>query len=228
MDAQPPPPSAPSATFHTNGHSHREHASIPDIERDAQLNLPHPPRAHLDPEKASYLNPRQEPHPNVTHVVYGADEYPDKGPNERPLQLLLFLSGPCVVLSILVTLWTLLSLLTAFVLHPLRLCSTARPSLTARLTSFLAPPLNLQLHLIYSLSYSTEYTLPMLILVLLFSPIVAIGVAVGAWTAACFWFFSAILGDPAGQDQGHNDGKDTLLGVRNWWDRWLSRGLKHT
>jgi hypothetical protein len=66
----------------------------------------------------------------------------------------------------------------------------------------------------------------MLVIVHLFSPIVAIGVAIGAWTSAFFWFFSAILGDPAGQDEDHNDGKDSLLGVRRWWDKWLSRALR--
>lgn len=65
----------------------------------------------------------------------------------------------------------------------------------------------------------------MLVVVHLFAPIVAMGVAIAACTAAFFWFFSAILGDPAGQD-GRNDGKETLLGVRNWWDRWLSRALR--
>jgi hypothetical protein len=90
---------------------------------------------------------------------------------------------------------------------------------------FLSPPLNLQLHLIYSHSAATEYSPAMLVVVHLFAPIVAMGVAIAACTAAFFWFFSAILGDPAGQD-GHNDGKETLLGVRNWWDRWLSRALR--
>jgi hypothetical protein len=65
----------------------------------------------------------------------------------------------------------------------------------------------------------------MLVVVNLFAPVVATGVAIAAWTAAFFWFFSAILGDPAGQD-GHNDGRDSILGVRNWWDRWLSRALR--
>jgi hypothetical protein len=138
----------------------------------------------------------------------------------------LFLSGPCALLSLVITIWTLLSLFIALILQPFRLCSKAPPSLGAQLTTFLAPPLNLQLRLIYSHSPGTEYKVPMLIVIHLFSPIVAIGVAIAAWTAAFFWFFSAILGDPAGQDEGHNDGKDSLLGVRRWWDKWLSRGLK--
>ena len=136
----------------------------------------------------------------------------------------LFLSLPCALLSFLVMLWTMVALLIALLLQPFRLFSS-RSTLPTQLTTFLAPPLNLQLHLIYSFSASTEYSAPMLVIVQLFSPFVAVGVAIAAWTAAFFWFFSAILGDPAGQD-GHNDGKESILGVRNWWDRWLSRALR--
>lgn len=67
----------------------------------------------------------------------------------------------------------------------------------------------------------------MLVVIHLFSPIIAFGVAIASWTAAGFWFFSSILGDPGGHDGGrHNDGKDCILGVRNYWERWLSRGLR--
>jgi hypothetical protein len=85
--------------------------------------------------------------------------------------------------------------------------------------------LNLQLHLVYSHNSSQDYSAPMLVVIHLFSPLIAFGVAIAAWTAAGFWFFSSILGDPGGHD-GHNDGKESILGVRNWWERWLSRGLR--
>ena len=121
--------------------------------------------------------------------------------------------------------WTFFALLIALFLQPFRVL-TKRPSLSSQLTTFLAPPLNLQLHLIYSYTSSTDYNPAMLVVIHLFSPVVAAGVAISAWTAAFFWFFSAILGDPGGQDGGRNDGKESILGVRNWWDRWLSRGLR--
>ena len=65
----------------------------------------------------------------------------------------------------------------------------------------------------------------MLLVINIFSPFVAIGVSLGAKVAACFWFFSAILGDPAGRD-GHNDGKAAVVKVRNWWEMWLCRALR--
>jgi hypothetical protein len=114
-----------------------------------------------------------------------------------------------------------------FLILPLQVLRlfTTRPTLSSQLTTFLSPPLNLQLHLIYSHNSATDYSPPLLVIIHLLSPLVAMGVAVAAWTAAFFWFFSAILGDPAGQD-GHNDGRDSIMGVRNWWEKWLCRALR--
>ena len=128
------------------------------------------------------------------------------------------------MLSVAFTLWTFVALLVSLALAPLKLC-TSRPPLSTQLTTFLAPALNLQLHLVYSHNSSHDYSAPMLVVIHMFSPIIAFGVAIAACTAAAFWFFSSILGDPGGHD-GHNDGKESILGVRNWWERWLSRGLR--
>ncbi|KAF2107360.1 hypothetical protein BDV96DRAFT_506401 [Lophiotrema nucula] len=221
-------PPSPSSSISSAG---RKHRSIDQIQYAAPITLSAPPRAHLDPEKANGSshgtrtpNRVSSSNPDVTAVVYDSGEYHEKGPEDKAVKLLLFLSGPCVLLSFLITLWTFLALFIALLLQPFRLC-TAKTSMSSQITAFLAPPLNLQLHLIYSFASATEYSPPMLVVVNLFSPVVAIGVAMAAWTAAFFWFFSAILGDPAGQD-GHNDGRESILGVRNWWERWLSRGLR--
>ncbi|KAF2639099.1 hypothetical protein P280DRAFT_491031 [Massarina eburnea CBS 473.64] len=216
----------------------------------------YPPRAHLahlahaDPEKAgvegsprnsppnsqrsrsvSAFGPESESGPAPAPDVTG--EYREKGPEDRPVQLLLFLSLPCALLSLFIALWTLFALLISALLQPVRLftprsitTTSDKPTQTTpTLTSLLAPPLNFQLHLIYSYATSTTYSAPMLVVIHLFAPFVAAGVAVAAWTAACFWFFSAILGDPAGQD-ARNDGVESLLGVRGWWERWLCRALR--
>jgi hypothetical protein len=135
-----------------------------------------------------------------------------------------YLSGPCAMLSTAITLWTFGALFVSLLLAPLKLCTT-RPSLSTQVTTFLVPALNLQLHLVYSHNASTDYSAPMLVVIHLFSPVVAFGVAIAAWTAAGFWFFSSILGDPGGHDS-HNDGKESILGVRSWWERWLSRALR--
>lgn len=50
------------------------------------------------------------------------------------------------------------------------------------------------------------------------------GVAVAAWTVAMYWVFAAIVGDPDGSEGG-NDGVETVLGLRGWWERWLVRAM---
>ncbi|CAI6259904.1 unnamed protein product [Periconia digitata] len=213
------------------------HRTIPEIDQQQQISpattpIAYPQRAYIDPEKAAAGNnisssnqrsPRAS-NQDVRAVVYDSGEYHEKGPEDKPVQLLLFLSGPCALLSIFIALWTILALFILALVQPFRLLSS-RSTKSVQLTTFLAAPLNLQLHLIYSYATSTDYSSPMLVVINLFSPFVAAGVAIAAWTAAFFWFFSAILGDPAGQD-GRNDGKESILGVRNWWERWLSRALR--
>jgi hypothetical protein len=202
-----------------------------DIE---QTSIQYPQRAHLDPEKHGYSSSHGGRSPNRASavgldsdaIVYDKGAYHEKGPEEKAWQLLFWLCGPCAFLSGAIALWTIFALLISLVLAPLRFCTT-RPPLSQQITAFLAPALNLQLHLVYSHDSTTGYSAPMLVVVNLFSPIVAFGVAIAAWTAAGFWFFSSILGDPGGHD-GHNDGKETIVSVRNWWERWLSRGLRET
>ncbi|KZM21411.1 uncharacterized protein EKO05_0006173 [Ascochyta rabiei] len=226
----------PSPSSSISSHAARKHRSITEIhETQARQSrsLSYPPRAHLDPEKADYYDSPREHRsqnraslPDAAAVVYDKSEYHEKGPEDKAWQLLFYLSAPCALLSIAITFWTVIATLVSLALYPLRFC-TSRPSLSAQLTTFLAPALNLQLHLVYSFDASESYSVPMLLVIHLFSPIIAFGIAVAAWTAAGFWFFSSILGDPGGHDGGrHNDGKDCILGVRNHWERWLLRGLR--
>ncbi|KAF1925446.1 uncharacterized protein M421DRAFT_423764, partial [Didymella exigua CBS 183.55] len=191
----------------------------------------HPPRAHLDPEKANsydafeHRSQNRRSVPDAGAVVYDKSEYHEKGPEDKAWQLLFYLSGPCALLSVAIAFWSIFAIFISLALYPLRFCSN-RPALSTQLTTFLAPALNLQLHLVYSFDASEGYSVPMLVVIHLFSPIIAFGVAIASWTAAGFWFFSSILGDPGGHDGGrHNDGKDCILGVRNYWERWLLRGL---
>lgn len=73
-----------------------------------------------------------------------------------------------------------------------------------------------------------SFNVLILVLISLFSPIISIGVAVASWTAAVFWFYAAVLGDPSGTDrpEGHNDGRASVLAVRNWWMHYLVRSVR--
>lgn len=229
---QSDPPSPSSSISSVDQQKHNSLTEIhPSIASNEGRNIKFPPQAHLDPEKQNYGSSQgRRSHRNSGSVrvtddaVYDQGEYHEKAPEEKAWQLLFFLSGPCALLSIVITLWTFVALMVSLALAPLKFC-TQRPALSTQLTTFLAPALNLQLHLVYSHNASEEYSAAMLLVINLFSPVIAFGVAIASWTAAGFWFFSSILGDPGGHD-GHNDGKESILGVRNWWERWLSRGLR--
>jgi hypothetical protein len=73
-----------------------------------------------------------------------------------------------------------------------------------------------------------SFNVLLLVLINLLSPLISIGVAIGAWTAAVFWFYAALIGDPSGTDrpEGYNDGKASVLAVRLWWMHWLTRSIK--
>lgn len=223
-------PPSPASSISSAG---RKSRSIPEVRYSSpprgSRDITYPPQARIiDPEKAAYSSPSPgRRSPNVAQdAVYDQAEYHEKGPEEKAWQLLFFLSGPCALLSMGIMLYTFFALLITVFLLPLKLVSKRAP-LSQQIISFLAPPLNLQLHLVYSYNSATDYSAPMLVVIHLFSPVVALGVAISAWTAAAFWIFTSILGDPGGND-GHNDGKESILGVRNWWDRWLSRALRDT
>ncbi|EOA90888.1 uncharacterized protein SETTUDRAFT_64485, partial [Exserohilum turcica Et28A] len=226
--SSPPSPSSNSSISSLSNHRTSSHAPAPYD----RTSIPYPPQAHLDPEKHAELLSQTRRVPNRISVVpsnpdaivYDKGAFHEKGPEEKAWQLLFWLFGPCAFLSIAIALWTALALFISLILSPLRLCST-RPPLSEQITSFLAPALNLQLHMVYSHDSTSGYSAPMLVVIHLFSPLVAFGVAIAAWTAAGFWFFSCILGDPGGHD-GHNDGRESIVGVRNYWERWLSRGLR--
>ena len=56
------------------------------------------------------------------------------------------------------------------------------------------------------------------------APIYAMAIAGAAWVAAVFWAYTAILGNPDGKEE-RDDGREAVLAVRRWWERWLVQGL---
>jgi hypothetical protein len=142
----------------------------------------------------------------------------------------IYLSAFNGFISLLTLFYTLIALTIIILLSPLNLLPN-RPTVRQQITSLLSPPLKIHLAFIYSSAQSEEYNVPLLILILIFSPLVSMGVAVAAWVAGAFWSFNAILGDPSGGDEGSerrrvNDGRASVIGVRGWWERWLTRALR--
>ncbi|KAK8200257.1 uncharacterized protein BKA78DRAFT_349144 [Phyllosticta capitalensis] len=143
---------------------------------------------------------------------------------DKAFRILLHLSGFACLLSFALSLWTLAAILLAALLQPLRFCSI-RPDYREQLVRFLGPPLRLQFRCIYAAPFSSIYNTKLLLVVHLFSPFVAMGIAIAAWVSASFWIYAAMIGDPGSKD-GHNDGRESVLVVRSYWERWLLRALR--
>ncbi|KAJ5973008.1 uncharacterized protein N7479_002926 [Penicillium vulpinum] len=61
--------------------------------------------------------------------------------------------------------------------------------------------------------------------VLVLSPLLSIVILLFAWTAAFFWIFSMVLGNPDGTER-KDDGRTAVLGVCKWWRSWLCKARK--
>ena len=115
-------------------------------------------------------------------------------------------------------------------LYPLCFCLKQWP-IGARFRHFLSPLLVLQLGLVYS-SYdiddpvhSKSTGIVVHVLVSMLSPLYAMIVAVATWVAGVFWLYTAILGNPDGRED-RDDGREAVLAVRGWWERWLIQSLE--
>jgi hypothetical protein len=153
----------------------------------------------------------------------------------------VYLSGPVFFVSLFGALWSLITLPIVCISHPCHLwgCARHNSSLSTRIISSLRPVISLNLYFIYASIRSSSpeaYSLLYLIGGILLSPFMSIGIALAAWTAACFWCFTVILGDPKGTEaqekrnssltkQEDNDGKDSVMWCRGLWRDWLLRCL---
>nr|POE46885.1 hypothetical protein CFP56_00217 [Quercus suber] len=188
-----------------------------------------------DPEKAMG-NPRwhadrsRTMSNNITYTYTETDgELALPMQKAKAFRIILFLSGPCVLLSLLNTMWTFISVAITLLSQPVRLCAR-RPSFGLQLAGLLGPALNLQLRSIYTplpphADEDTTYHTVQLVTVLLVSPLLSMGMMLVSWVVAIYWASSLVVGDPAGLDK-QDDGKDTVLALRNWWEKWLMRSVK--
>lgn len=194
-------------------------------------------RHSRDPEKAMHSghnSPNRSGHHN-TNLTYDdddEDEELDEGrqqQEDKAIKILFFMAGPCVALSAVNTLWAFIALIITALTQPIRLCAR-RPTFGQQLAGLLGPTLNLQLRCVYTplpphANEDGSYHNVMLFVVHLLSPFLAMAMMFASWVLAVYWLCSGVVGDPAGQDK-RDDGKETVLGLRNWWERWLMKGMK--
>ncbi|KAK3675068.1 hypothetical protein LTR78_005002 [Recurvomyces mirabilis] len=197
-----------------------------------------------DPEKVMYKVRRDSPQQPQHHsqrsielrghngsITYSEPEEDEhdaarRVQEQKAVKVLLFLSGPCVVLSALNAIWTLISVVITSLTQPVRLCAK-RPTFGQQLSGLLGPALSLQLKCIYTplpphANDDRSYHPWTLLMVHMTSPFLSLGTMFMAWVLAVYWVSSAVVGDPAGMDK-RDDGRETVLGLRGWWERYLMR-----
>ncbi len=74
-------------------------------------------------------------------------------------------------------------------------------------------------------AYTFDFSPLALVVVHVVSPILSFGVAFFSWIAAVFWLFALVMGNPDGTEK-RDDGRATVLGVRNWWEKFLLHAIR--
>ena len=72
---------------------------------------------------------------------------------------------------------------------------------------------------------SIFYSVGMSITVLMVSPFFSIAILLCTWTAAFFWVFTKVMGNPDGTER-KDDGRAAVLGVCKWWQTWLGKAQR--
>lgn len=165
------------------------------------------------------------------------------------------LSIPVPIFSLCACLYTCGALLFAILSSPLRLCSISpylsNTPFKDQLCDLLSPCLHTHERLVcmrpalsdrsastqwirsetnsdqpYILADSSRcYSIGASIAVLLISPLLSIVILLFAWTAAFFWVFTMVMGNPDGTER-KDDGRAAVLGVCKWWRTWLGKARK--
>ncbi|OQE31180.1 hypothetical protein PENSTE_c001G05882 [Penicillium steckii] len=171
--------------------------------------------------------------------------------SQDALLMLFRLSIPVPFYSFAACLYTCCALIFALLTAPLRLCSLSaylrKTTFPSQLCDLLSPVLHIHERLvcmrppISDRSSSTQwirsdietepsemdssirdYSVGMSIVVLLLSPFLSIAILLLVWTAAFFWVFTMMMGNPDGTER-KDDGRAAVIGVCRWWRTWLAK-----
>ncbi|KAE8130950.1 hypothetical protein BDV38DRAFT_265804 [Aspergillus pseudotamarii] len=173
-------------------------------------------------------------------------EEPLADDSQDALLMLFRLSVPVPIFSFCASLYTVFGLLLVLLVSPFRLCPCIpyfrSTSFREQLCHLLVPQLHIHERLVRlrgpatqsvyndadgsSISDPSEhYSIFGLIAVLLLSSLLSIAFLLLVWTAAFFWIFAMVLGNPDGTER-KDDGRAAVLGVCRWWQTWLRRARK--
>ena len=142
------------------------------------------------------------------------------------IQVWLSLLDPLYCL--LAAFYTVFMLIPVLLLTPLHLCRSTC-DLPSSIIRFISPVLRHHLKMLRVESseglLDLEYKPFSMIMMYLAAPVLSAGVAVAAWVSASFWIFAITMGNPDGTER-RDDGRATVLGVRNWWERYLLSAVR--
>ncbi|KAH8705797.1 hypothetical protein BGW36DRAFT_393313 [Talaromyces proteolyticus] len=190
-------------------------------------------------------NPRSHHEAQNTVTVYTSDKEQVSRREPNAVLVLLLFSAPIPVFSMGTAIYTFFALFIVIFTSPLRLCPPTRffrsTTFSTQLCQLLAPALRYHERLAqssrsdhryhhshhpYTPETSTEQFAPLWSsLVLTLAPFLSFGLLLAAWTAAFFWIFAMILGNPDGTEK-KDDGRVAVLGVNAWWQTWLRKSRR--
>ncbi|KAL1966069.1 hypothetical protein VTN77DRAFT_4817 [Rasamsonia byssochlamydoides] len=186
---------------------------------------------------------------NSVTVYAGTKEKSFHSREPNAVLVLVLLSMPVPLFSIGTCLYTLLALLFVTFSSPLRLCPPTpffrSTSFSIQLCQLLVPALRYHERMAQKQGASSSsshhhhhhhdpyrsgspttltdtFSPTRLVLVLLLAPVLSLGLLLAVWTAAFFWIFAMILGNPDGTER-RDDGRAAVLGVNGWWQKWLGK-----
>lgn len=218
----------------------------------SSLSDGHAPRGlhHDGPNKVTVFTPAEESsrprEPNAVIVLVNIPSRLVQGrPTSANIHRQVVLSMPVPFFTLCTALYTLFALFVVTLTTPLRLCPPTRffrsTSFSTQLCQLLIPALRYHERLAQS-SHSDhsrhsqndpytpgttakQFSSLWLVTVLLLAPFLSFGLLLAVWTAAFFWIFAMILGNPDGTER-KDDGRAAVLGVNGWWQKWLDKSRK--
>ncbi|KAJ9634028.1 uncharacterized protein PV06_08518 [Exophiala oligosperma] len=143
--------------------------------------------------------------------------------NDHALWILMWLSFLDPFHCMISAIYSIFAVFIIILLLPLRLCrQECSPSVT--LVRMIGPIFRNHLQMIYAKSlehaHTFEFSPACLVLIHVISPLISLGNAVAAWIVAVFWLFAIIMGNPDGTEK-RDDGRATVLMLRDWWEKCL-------
>jgi hypothetical protein len=202
----------------------------------------HVEQGHMSPAKTGPFNKtihsttpqsmsdtaRRNREDNSTIFRYFQEQEGQSQQDDHAISVLAFLSTLNPLYSAFTAFYSILIGLMFLLFSPMYICNKSF-SPGNNIVRCLAPLLKKHLQLIHAESLEKLHTLDFsptkLMLVHAISPLLSIGVAISAWVAACFWLFALMMGNPDGTERG-DDGRATVLNLRNWWERFLLSSAK--